>query len=272
MADRTRGWACGVRRAAVALSPEPADRGRLDGSDRALEDTWRIEVLGEMTASVRSLLVWTSIVEVVPPGAVRPVLGAGDRQRIDRAIADIGLIQRSPDGSLTCHPLLRAAARPCSRSSDPRRRRAGAPAASSGGSPTTTSRRRRSSCAWPRGTGRGRRPCSSRHTPCPGSLAGTAERGRESGPPARPEVRAAEPLLNAAVPLARQDLLGRPRWPCGSTTCRSAGRAARAGRRVPAARAGQALGPRRSRTTSLLPRARQLLAQAVGQRSPGRPR
>ena len=64
-----------------------------------------------MTAPVRRLLVWTSVVEVVAPGVVDTLLGTKLATPIDRAMAATGLVQRSPDGSLTCHPLLRAAAR-----------------------------------------------------------------------------------------------------------------------------------------------------------------
>ena len=107
----TRGWACGARRAAVALEAGAHLGEALDEFDRTLEDHLLHEVLGEeMPAPVRDLLVWTSAVEVVTPEMVRSVLGPEDRSSLQRVVAETGLVRTYPDGSLTCHPLLREAA------------------------------------------------------------------------------------------------------------------------------------------------------------------
>ena len=83
----------------------------MEATDRAIEDYLAHEVLAGMTAPVRRLLVWTSVVEVVAPGVVRAVLGPDTRRAIEQTMAATGLVQRFADGSIRCHPLLRAAAR-----------------------------------------------------------------------------------------------------------------------------------------------------------------
>ena len=111
VADHTAGWACGVRRAAVTLATTRDLSAAMAATDRAIEDYLSHEVLAGMTAPVRRLLVWTSVVEVVAPGVVRAVLGPDTRRAIDWTMAATGLVQRLPDGSIRCHPLLRSAAR-----------------------------------------------------------------------------------------------------------------------------------------------------------------
>ena len=111
VADHTEGWACGVRRAAVTVATTRDLSAAMEETDRAIEDYLAHEVLAAMTAPVRRLLVWTSVVEIVAPGVVRAVLGPDTRRAIDRTMAATGLVQRFPDGSISCHPLLRAAAR-----------------------------------------------------------------------------------------------------------------------------------------------------------------
>jgi LuxR family maltose regulon positive regulatory protein len=111
VADHTAGWACGVRRAAVSVATTKKLSAAMEATDRAIEDYLAHEVLAAMRAPVRRLLVWTSVVEVAAPGVVREVLGPDSRRAIDQTMAATGLVRRSADGSITCHPLLRAAAR-----------------------------------------------------------------------------------------------------------------------------------------------------------------
>ena len=73
--ERTAGWACGVRQAAMALAATRDLSVAMVATDRAIDDYLSHEVLAAVTAPVRRLLVWTSVVEVVPSGAVRTVLG-----------------------------------------------------------------------------------------------------------------------------------------------------------------------------------------------------
>ena len=109
----THAWAGRAASAARPSTwPRPGDlSAAMEETDRAIEDYLAHEVLAAMTAPVRRLLVWTSVVEVVAPGVVRAVLGPDTRRAIDRTMAATGLVQRFTDGSLSCHPLLRAAAR-----------------------------------------------------------------------------------------------------------------------------------------------------------------
>lgn len=111
VADHTTGWACGVRRAAVALGSAPGLDAAMAETDHSVEDFLTHEVLAALPSRVRRLLEWTSVVEVVPPGAVRSVLGAGCRDIVVESVARTGLVQLLRDGSLACHPLLRSAAR-----------------------------------------------------------------------------------------------------------------------------------------------------------------
>ena len=111
VADHTTGWACGVRQAAVALATTSDLSAAIAATDEAIEDYLSHEVLASLTAPVRRLLVWTSVVEVVAPGVIRAVLGAETRCAVGRTIATTGLVRRLPDGSIRCHPLLRSAAR-----------------------------------------------------------------------------------------------------------------------------------------------------------------
>ena len=111
VAGHTQGWACGVRRAAVTVAKTRDLSVAMAATDRAIEDYLAHEILAAMTPPVRRLLVWTSVVEVVAPGVVRAVLGPDSRRAIDQTMAATGLVQRATDGSISCHPLLRAAAR-----------------------------------------------------------------------------------------------------------------------------------------------------------------
>ena len=111
VASHTLGWACGVRLAAMSLEGSTDLTMALHETDRAIDGYLAHEVLGRLTAPVRKLLVWTSVEQVVAPGAVLAGLGARGSTANDRMIDDTGLVERLSDGSLVCHPLLRAAAR-----------------------------------------------------------------------------------------------------------------------------------------------------------------
>ena len=202
--DHTLGWACGVRRAAVTLVETSDVRAAMVETDRANVDYLTHEVLAAMPTSVRRLLVWTSVVEVVPPGVVRAVLGPHARSAIDRTIALTGLVRRHPDGSLTCHPLLRAAARarlvdePAEEARLPRERVVSWFA--DHGAPEAAVELSVSARDWVRAAS----VLVQAHA-VPRLVTGTA-----SAPVRRaaevPEVLAAEPLLRAAVALARGEL------------------------------------------------------------------
>ena len=247
----------------------------LDEPDRALEDYLAIEVLGELPAPVRNLRrvdqprrggagrSWSDWCSAPARGRARP---GHRRHRPHLAVAD---------GSLTCHPLLRAAARallPLERpeTRGPTRRPIGArPVARR----PRTSRRRRSSSAWRRGTGRRRRPSSSTSHAVPRLVSGTADDAVLRAA-ARPEVQAAEPLLNAAVAPGPAGPAGR-RVAVLAATYRRAPGGARARWRAPSCSSGSP-GSRagHSQDAGSCRAHRQLLAEAsvVDRGRPRRPR
>jgi LuxR family maltose regulon positive regulatory protein len=111
VSEHTAGWACGVRRAAVALRGARDLGTAMVETDRAVADYLTHEVLDTMSSSVRELIIWTSLVEEVAPGLAKAVLPKGADSAFDQTIAATGLVQRGSDDSYRCHPLLRSAAR-----------------------------------------------------------------------------------------------------------------------------------------------------------------
>ncbi|HEX5086281.1 MAG TPA: LuxR C-terminal-related transcriptional regulator [Nocardioides sp.] len=204
VADHTAGWACGVRRAAVELAGAADLTSAMLETDGAIEDFLTREVLTGMTPAVRRLLVWTSVVDSVPPDLVEDMLGARARRALDETAARTGLIQQSSSGHVSSHPLLRAAARAQLAVERPARARA--------------SRRRVASWLTDHGAAGAAVELGAatqdwpavattlvRAHVVPRLMAGTADdvftRAAE-----RSEVQAAEPLVHAAVAVARRDL------------------------------------------------------------------
>jgi|tagenome__1003787_1003787.scaffolds.fasta_scaffold20985398_4 LuxR family maltose regulon positive regulatory protein len=205
VAAHTSGWACGVRRAAVDLVDAADLTSAMQETDGAIEDFLTREVLTAMTPSVRRLLLWTSVVERVPAGVVRAVLGADSRRAVDEALAGTGLVQQSPDGLLSCHPLLRSAARAQLELEQPDRGRA----------------RRRRAVRWFADHGAadaavelsaatqdwaGVASILVQAQAVPRVMAGTADLALRRAAE-RHEVQAEEPLVRAAVALSRADPL-----------------------------------------------------------------
>ena len=79
LVDRTRGWAAGLRLAAMSLDPHTseADVARLRGSDRPVAEYLLDEVLDQLPADDRRFLLFSSIADPVSAG---PGPGA-DRRR-----------------------------------------------------------------------------------------------------------------------------------------------------------------------------------------------
>ena len=202
--SRTVGWPCGVRRAAVALAETTHVEGALEETARAVEEYLGNEVLARLAAPVRRLLVWASPAEVVAPELVEAALGRDGVAAIDRTIADTGLVTWLPDGALECHALLRAAAR------------ARLPREQPGDSPAV----HHTIARWFAEHGqadaalalylatRDRAAAASvlvESHAVPRLVAGIAD-NTVRGAAELPAVHAAEPLLQAAVALARHDL------------------------------------------------------------------
>jgi LuxR family maltose regulon positive regulatory protein len=201
----TAGWACGVRRAAVDLVEAADLTSAMQETDGAIEDFLTREVLTAMTPAVRRLLVWTSVVETVPPGAVRTALGADTRGALDAAVAGTGLVERSPTGHLSCHPLLRAAARARLGREQPTegraaRRRVVAWFADNGAVDAAVELSEATQ-DWP-----GVASVLVQAHAVPRLMVGKAD-GVVTRAAERAEVQAAEPLVRAAVAVARGDLL-----------------------------------------------------------------
>ena len=208
VASHSLGWACGVRLAAMSLASleRSADLAMaLHETDRAIHGYLAHEVLARLSAPVRRLVVLTSLDEVVDPGAVLAALGPRAGTANDRMIDDTGLIERLGDGSLVCHPLLRAAAR-----AELELGPTGGPSAghhklarwyAGHGAPRTAVEL----CLAVRDWGRAAAVLVESHF-VPQLVAFTAD-DTVVRAACRPELQAAEPLLLAAVALRRRDAL-----------------------------------------------------------------
>ncbi len=107
----TDGWALGVDLAARMLTT-PADTAEvLSGLEGTLSDVIEAEVLTQLPAAARELIVRTSVVSEVAAGVSLAIMGedvAGPEPWIGDAR---GLVELLGQGGWRCHPLLRRAAR-----------------------------------------------------------------------------------------------------------------------------------------------------------------
>jgi LuxR family maltose regulon positive regulatory protein len=164
------------------------------------------EVLDVMDPPVRHLLVLTSVVDPVPPGILRAVLGPDSREAVDQTMAATGLVQRLPDGAVSCHPLLRSAARAQLGREHPlearlpRERVVGWLA--DNGAVDAAVELSVVAQEW-----RDAAEVLVQANIVPQLVAGIADEGLR-GTAERPEVQVAEPLIRASVAVARGDLLG----------------------------------------------------------------
>lgn len=111
VARHTSGWPCGVRLAAHALRESSTLEAALASADRASVDFLASEVLGRAPVRTRELLVRTSMVAEVDEGLARAVLGPDAEAALTPAIASEVFVELHGDRSFSCPPLLRAAAR-----------------------------------------------------------------------------------------------------------------------------------------------------------------
>ena len=150
--------------------------------------------------------MWTSVVEVVAPGVIRAVLGAETRCAIDRTIAATGLVQRLPDGSIRCHPLLRSAARRPAVAGAVRHGARLRTSRSSGGSPTTGKPEAAVELCLAAHDWAAAASILVQAHAIPRIVAGTANEVVARAA-ALPQLQAAEPLLQTACALAKDDLI-----------------------------------------------------------------
>ena len=108
---KTEGWALGVELAVRALADAAGVADMLDELDEVVDDVIEAEVLDQLPAACREMIVRTSVSAEVPAGLRRAIMGedvAGLSAWIDDAQ---GFLEPGGDGSWRCHPLLRRAAR-----------------------------------------------------------------------------------------------------------------------------------------------------------------
>lgn len=107
---RTEGWGVGVRLAALALRDTGSVEAALREADRATVDFLTSEVLATSPPALRRLLVGTSMVEEVDGGLARAIGGPLAPTVMTRTAAAETLVEVHDDLSFRVPPLLRAAA------------------------------------------------------------------------------------------------------------------------------------------------------------------
>ena len=106
----SHGWPCGVRLAALALKGASTTEVAMAHADRGAIDYLASEVLAKAPDRVRDLIVRTSMVDEVSRELATAVLGVND-VALDPVEASKAFLDLRSDGSFTCDPLIRAAAR-----------------------------------------------------------------------------------------------------------------------------------------------------------------
>lgn len=112
LVDRTRGWAAGLRLAAMGLDPQTseADVARLRGSDRPVAEYLLTEVLDQLPADDRRFLLLSSVADPVSAGLARALTGDEDAQsRLERLEARNSFLVGLAGGRtwFSWHPLFR---------------------------------------------------------------------------------------------------------------------------------------------------------------------
>lgn len=110
VARHTEGWPVGVRLAALALRDAGSVEAALRETDRGTVDFLAAEVLQKAPSQVRTLLVHTSMVDEVDRGLASSVSGPAADTVLTHAVADETFVELADDLSFRCSPLLRAAA------------------------------------------------------------------------------------------------------------------------------------------------------------------
>ncbi|MET0999888.1 MAG: LuxR C-terminal-related transcriptional regulator [Marmoricola sp.] len=106
----TGGWPCGVRLVAEALRDATTIEEAMAVADRATVAYLESEVLAKSPARLRELIIRTSMVEEVGPDLARTVLGPHSDVMLVPEAEDNQFIELGSEGSFRCHPLLREAA------------------------------------------------------------------------------------------------------------------------------------------------------------------
>ncbi|WP_152229806.1 LuxR C-terminal-related transcriptional regulator [Georgenia ruanii] len=109
---RTRGWAAGLRFAALTLSrstDQDAAARALTGERGTVADYLLAEVLDTQPPQVRATLLSTSIVDLLRPGLVEVLAGPRAQHDLDRLASDNVFLDEIPEhpGTYRLHPLFR---------------------------------------------------------------------------------------------------------------------------------------------------------------------
>ncbi len=110
IATQTAGWALGVDRAAGFLAETGPRDQALSELSGALADVIEDEVLAQLPAAGREVIIRTSVAAEVTPELSRMIMGE-DVTELDSWIDEsAGFVETLADGAWRCHPLLRRAA------------------------------------------------------------------------------------------------------------------------------------------------------------------
>lgn len=106
----TMGWACGVRLAALALREQPVVEDAMVMARTAMDRYLGTEVLARLAGPQRDLLVRASPAADVAPELASALVGPTADALLTPALACEGFVELRRDRSFHCHPLLRSAA------------------------------------------------------------------------------------------------------------------------------------------------------------------
>ncbi|HET7351826.1 MAG TPA: LuxR C-terminal-related transcriptional regulator [Marmoricola sp.] len=106
----TMGWACGVRLAALALREQPVVEDAMVAARDAMDRFLGSEVLARLTAPQHDLIVRASPAGEVTPELATDLVGPSADTLLTPALGCEGFVDLRRDRSFRCHPLLRSAA------------------------------------------------------------------------------------------------------------------------------------------------------------------
>jgi LuxR family maltose regulon positive regulatory protein len=106
----TQGWALGVDLAARALAASSDSVAVLAELPLVLDELVEREVLVQLPAGGRELVIRTSVVPEILPGLDRAIMGGAEVTPISWVESAQGFVELGRDGSWRCHPLLRRSA------------------------------------------------------------------------------------------------------------------------------------------------------------------
>lgn len=113
LAERTEGWAAGLRLAAISLqdrSPQDGERivHRFGGGRRDVAEYFLAEVLDFQPPGIREFMLSTCVVDTLRPELADELSGRADSARVLRALASANaFVEQTDDGGFRYHPLFR---------------------------------------------------------------------------------------------------------------------------------------------------------------------